>query len=113
MRLQSPKKSLATALLLVASLCSSQYIAAQVTIPIETKNTALVLHSDAKNSLGTVYFGRKLAQATEYNAISSMYKQPEDYTGVANAAYTSSGSRNLFEPAISVRHADGNNSLDL
>jgi alpha-galactosidase len=91
----------------------SQNISAQVIIPVETKNTALVLESDAKNNLGLIYFGRKLSQSAEYNAISAMYKQTEDYTGVANAAYTSSGSRNLFEPAITVRHADGNNSLDL
>ncbi|MGN7204913.1 alpha-galactosidase [Pedobacter sp. SAFR-022] len=106
-------KIFASATLIVTSLFSSQSISAQVIIPVETKNTALVLQSDAKNNLGLIYFGRKLSQPTEYNAISAMYKQTEDYTGVANAAYTSSGSRNLFEPAITVRHADGNNSLDL
>jgi alpha-galactosidase len=30
-----------------------------------------------------------------------------------NSAYTPSGSRNLLEPAITVTHADGNQSLDL
>lgn len=92
---------------------STQKLTAQVIIPVETKNTALVLQSDVKNNLGLIYFGQKLRQPAEYDAISAMYKQTEDYTGVANAAYTSSGSRNLFEPAITVRHADGNNSLDL
>lgn len=106
-------KFFASATLIVTSMFFSQNISAQVIIPVETKNTALVLESDAKNNLGLIYFGRKLSQAAEYNAISAMYKQTEDYTGVANAAYTSSGSRNLFEPAITVRHADGNNSLDL
>lgn len=106
-------KIFASATLIVTSLFSSQSISAQVTIPVETKNTALVLQSDVRNNLGLIYFGRKLSQPAEYNAISAMYKQTEDYTGVANAAYTSSGSRNLFEPAITVRHADGNNSLDL
>ena len=106
-------KFFASATLIVTSMFFSQNISAQVIIPVETKNTALVLESDAKNNLGLIYFGRKLSQSTEYNAISAMYKQTEDYTGVANAAYTSSGSRNLFEPAITVRHADGNNSLDL
>ncbi len=42
-----------------------------------------------------------------------MYKQTPEYTGVSNAAYATSGSRNLFEPALTVTHADGNNSLDL
>jgi alpha-galactosidase len=103
----------ASATLIVTSMFSTQKLTAQVIIPVETKNTALVLQSDVKNNLGLIYFGQKLRQPAEYDAISAMYKQTEDYTGVANAAYTSSGSRNLFEPAITVRHADGNNSLDL
>jgi len=86
---------------------------AQVVIPIETKNTALVLQSNEEHNLGIIYFGTKLAQSSEYAAVSQMYKQPEDYTRVLNSAYTSSGSRNLVEPAITVSHADGNNSLDL
>jgi alpha-galactosidase len=93
-------------------LCQLQ-VSAQAIIPIETKNTALVLESNAEHNLGIIYFGKKLAQASEYGAISQLYKQPEDYTRVLNSAYTSSGSRNLVEPAITVSHANGNNSLDL
>lgn len=86
---------------------------AQLIIPVETKNTALILQSNAERNLGIIYFGQKLGQSSEYAAISQMYKQPEDYTRVLNSAYTTAGSRNLVEPAITISHADGNNSLDL
>ena len=99
-------------LLAFVLLCSFR-VTAQVVIPIETKNTALVLQSDTKQNLGIIYFGRKLSQASEYAEIPGVYKQSEDYTGVLNSAYTTSGTRNLVEPAITVSHADGNNSLDL
>jgi len=103
--------------LLCGLMFSCQLLKAQSTaaviIPIETKNTVLVLQSNTSNQLGVTYFGKKLTESSEYGAITQMYKQAEDYTGVLNNAYTSSGSRNLFEPAITVSHADGNNSLDL
>jgi alpha-galactosidase len=98
---------------IITGLLSSIHVSAQVIIPIETKNTALILQSNVDNHLGIVYFGKKLSQSSEYAAISQLYKQAEDYTGVSNSAYSSSGSRNLVEPAITVSHADGNNSLDL
>jgi alpha-galactosidase len=97
----------------LSCLLCSIHVSAQVIIPIETKNTALILQSEIDNRLGIIYFGKKLSQSSEYAAIPQMYKQSEDYTGVLNSAYTSSGSRNLVEPAITVSHADGNNSLDL
>ncbi|MBO9152208.1 alpha-galactosidase [Chitinophaga sp. GCM10012297] len=86
---------------------------AQTTIPIETRHNALVLQADAQKNLAIIYFGRKLSSPEEYAHIPAVYKQPGDYTGVLNSAYTPSGSRSLLEPAISVSHADGNNSLDL
>lgn len=98
---------------IITCLLCSIHVSAQVIIPVETKNTALILQSNVDNNLGIIYFGKKLSQPSEYAAITQMYKQSEDYTGVLNSAYTSSGSRNLVEPAITVSHADGNNSLDL
>src|SRR5262249_17591117 len=87
--------------------------AQQVLIPIETKNNALVLQTDANKNVGIVYMGAKLPDKSEYSKVAAMYKQTTDYTGVLNAAYATAGTRNLFEPAIAVTHADGNNSLDL
>lgn len=85
---------------------------AQTVIPIETKNNALVLNVGTDKQLNILYFGHKLADKSEYEAIRGA-NQSGDYTNQYNAAYTTSGSRNLLEPAVSVTHADGNNSLDL
>jgi len=82
-------------------------------IPVETSGNALVLRVEANKDLHTVYYGKRLTSASEYALVSSVYRQPSDPSGMFNSAYTSSGSRNLIEPAITVTHADGNYSLDL
>jgi alpha-galactosidase len=87
--------------------------AQNITIPIETANNALVLQADEHKDLKNIYLGKKLSNVAEYEQIPGVYKQEGDYTGLLNSAYTPSGSRNLFEPAITVTHADGNQSLDL
>jgi len=94
-------------------LFASQVNAQKVNIALETKSNALVLQADDKKNLNTIYFGKKLSSPTEYELIPSQFKQSAEYTGVLNSAYTSSGSRSLMEPAITVTHSDGNNSLDL
>jgi alpha-galactosidase len=88
-------------------------VKAQTLIPIETKQNAIVLQADSKANLKMLYYGPKLAMQNDYANITNAYKQGSDYTGVNDAAYSASGSRNLFEPAVTVTHADGNNSLDL
>ncbi|GAB3934688.1 alpha-galactosidase [Mucilaginibacter myungsuensis] len=97
----------------LAGALFAQSALAQTVIPIQTANNALVLEVTKSNDLNIQYFGKKLADTAEYKLIGGVAKQSNDYTGQYNAAYTSSGSRNLLEPAISVTHADGNNSLDL
>jgi len=97
----------------VLSLVSHKAQAQNTIIPIETKNNALVFQTDANRNVGIVYMGPRLSDKQEYGQVTVMYKQTSDYTGVANAAYATAGTRNLFEPAIAVTHADGNNSLDL
>lgn len=82
-------------------------------IPVETQHNALVLQTNSSNNLNIVYVGPKLTDKKEYEEVSAQYRQTDEYTGVSNAAYSTSGSRNLFEPALTVTHADGNNSLDL
>lgn len=84
-----------------------------VTIPVETANQALVLQTNAAKQVGIIYMGPKLADQQSYQQAPGAYRQAVEYTGVNNSAYTPSGSRNLFEPAITVVHADGNTSLDL
>lgn len=88
-------------------------VKSQTVIPIETKQNAIVLQADPKTNVKMVYYGPKLATQSDYANILSSYKQGSDYTGVNDEAYTTSGTRNLFEPAITITHADGNNSLDL
>jgi alpha-galactosidase len=111
--LYSLKKAAAT---LVAGcfLAITQPVNAQViTIPVETARHAFLLQVDGEENLSTVYFGKKLADAKEYNEVASVHKFSADYSGQLNSAYTTAGSRNLAEPAIAVTHADGNMSLDL
>ena len=82
-------------------------------IPIETQHNGMALQVGQDKRLGVIYFGTKLSNATEYQYAPAMYHRGDDYSGILNAAYTPSGSRNLVEPAIRVTHADGNTSLDL
>ncbi len=84
-----------------------------IIIPVETAKNALVLQVGSNRDLNAIYFGEKLLNSAEYSQIPGTFKQTEDYTSLLNSAYTPSGSRNLMEPAITVTHADGNNSLDL
>ena len=100
-------------LLTVSTFSIDQSIAQSVTIPVETAHQILVLGSDKNKDLHCIYLGKKLASGAEYGAVPDVYRQSHDYTGLLNSAYTPSGSRNLAEPAITVTHADGNNSLDL
>ncbi len=95
------------------SAFSFSSLAQSVIIPIESKSNAIVLQAKQGSIPKVVYFGTRLPNKDEYSKISAQYRQGTDYSGIFNAAYTPSGSRNLIEPAISVTHADGNNSLDL
>jgi alpha-galactosidase len=88
-------------------------LSAQTIIPMETSNMAMVLKAGKNKDLEIIYFGKKLNNTDEYALVPEQYAQPEDYTHSLNSAYTAAGSRNLAEPAITVTHADGNNSLNL
>lgn len=94
-------------------LLSVQLYAQKITIPVQTSHNALVLQVDTDHYVRMIYLGPRFQDASEYSLVPDMYKQGGDVTGQIDAAYTPSGSRNLLEPAISVTHADGNNSLDL
>ncbi|PWG80553.1 alpha-galactosidase [Pararcticibacter amylolyticus] len=86
---------------------------AQTIIPVQTQHNALVIAAEKDKDIRIIFFGKKLADINEYKLLQGAYKQTEEYTGLASSVYTPSGSRNLLEPAITVTHADGNNSLDL
>ena len=99
--------------LLTLCFVVTQKVAYGQVIPIETNNTAMVLTVDKGHLLHVSYFGRKLKDPQGYAQFKAQLHQAGDPSGVANTAYSSSGSRNLFEPAVSVIHADGNTSLAL
>ncbi|MFM2369443.1 MAG: hypothetical protein RL619_1749, partial [Bacteroidota bacterium] len=84
-----------------------------VTIPVATENHMLLLQTDNSNRLRTVYFGKPLENANEHSAVSTGYNYDEFNSGIYNSSYTPSGTWNLSEPAIQVKHADGNPSLEL
>jgi alpha-galactosidase len=81
-------------------------------IVIETKQKAMVLQVSPEKYLNMAYFGNKLNNKSEYDAIARIYRLNRNNNGY-NSAYTTAGTRNLLEPAIAVTHADGNKSLDL
>lgn len=85
---------------------------AQVIIPIETEKHTLLLQTDNQKRLRTVYFGEHINQK-DYASVSQQFHYDDANAAIHNAAYTSSGTWNLVEPAIQVKHADGNPSLEL
>jgi alpha-galactosidase len=84
-----------------------------VTIPIETENNVLLLQTDPENRLRTIYFGETLSNKNEYLSVSDLFYFDEENVGIYNSTYTPSGTWNLIEPAIQIKHADGNSSLEL
>jgi len=87
--------------------------AQQVTIPVSTENSVLLLQTDRENRLVTIYFGEPLNNTAEYEMVSGGYQYFDSNAGIYNSAYTPAGTWNISEPAIQVVHADGNSSLDL
>ncbi|WP_157208345.1 alpha-galactosidase [Mariniflexile maritimum] len=95
-------------LFFVISYCSAQTI-----IPVETKDFAMVFKTDNQNRLWNCYFGKKLSDNSDYKHIDEQYYFPSSNAGMYNAAYTPSGTWNLSEPALQVKHFDGNLSTEL
>ena len=87
--------------------------AQKVTIPIATNSNMMLLQTDNDNRLMTVYFGKPLENENEFAAVSAGYNYDYSNQGIYNSAYTPSGTWNLSEPAIQIKHADGNTSLEL
>lgn len=99
--------------MILSSIFCSGHAQKKIIIAIETQNNALVLNSDKDNQLGILYFGKRLTRTDEYSAIQKQVNQRNNDEGIYNSAYTPAGSVNLTEPALQVKHADGNTSLAL
>lgn len=101
-------------LLLFSFIAATIHLTAQtITIPIATEKNMLLLQTDSNNRLMNVYFGKPLENENEFPAVSAGYNYDYSNQGIYNSAYTPSGTWNLSEPAIQVKHADGNTSLEL
>lgn len=100
-------------LILCLSIVTDSLVAQIVTIPIETKNNALVLQTDKDNRLWIIYFGNKLTNADDYSGASGQYNYSSANAGIYNSAFTPAGTWNLSEPALSLTHSDGNPSTEL
>jgi alpha-galactosidase len=74
-----------------------------VIIKIGTTNTELILKKGSDGRLYQVYFGERLSPGVDSKAL------PRS----SHLAYVTSGTDNLFEPAIRMTHNDGNPSLEL
>jgi alpha-galactosidase len=85
----------------------------QTVIPIETKDFAMVLKTDDQKRLWNIYFGKPLSNKSDYNKIDLQYNFQNANAGMYNSIYTPSGTWNISEPALRLKHADGNLSTDL
>ena len=103
-----------TLLLAFVIIAASNLFAQKIiTIPVTTKDNAMVLQTDKDNRLWIVHFGKKMMDTIEYTAAASQYNMTDANAGVYNSAYTPAGTWSLSEPALQVTHAEGNPSLDL
>jgi alpha-galactosidase len=84
-----------------------------VAIAIETNDYALVLATDEDNRLRMTHFGKRLKYVPDYAHILPQFLEDTIHEGIYNAAYTTSGSTNILEPALTITHADGNLSTEL
>ena len=83
-----------------------------VNIPIVTADIAVLLRANTNGDISVIYIGKRLQNDADYASMPN-FDGDGDYSGLYSSAYTTSGTRNLLEPAIQVVHADGNPSLEL
>ncbi|MCT4586976.1 MAG: alpha-galactosidase [Carboxylicivirga sp.] len=105
--------NLGSLLVIVLMLNTIGARAQKTIIPIVSKNNALVLQTDKDQRLRTIYFGEPLVDVEDYKSVYGMYRFNDGHIGITNAAYTPAGTWNMSTPAIQVKHADGNRSLEL
>jgi alpha-galactosidase len=96
-------KKICAAILLFAAFIIVVSGQSDILIPVSTQNTDLIFKVGNDHRLYQVYYGPKLVQTPD----SKTFPRP------AHLAYVTSGTDNLFEPAIRVTHNDGNPSLEL
>lgn len=88
--------------LFIAALVFSAVSSFGQLIDVETNATSLILKVNQDNTLGQLYFGKKLASGVGLETMPSNRQ-----------AYIANGMKDYFEPALRVLHSDGNPSTDL
>lgn len=73
-------------------------------IAIETENLAVVIHINQILDPLIIYIGKRFLHNKDYASLPGFDTQQlnGDYTGLYSSAYTTSGTRNLLEPAIHI-----------
>ena len=90
------------------------HVAAQkLPLVLECEDYVMVLDTDDEARLQTIYFGDKLNSTDEYKAVWGQSFYRDNNAGIYHNAYTASGTWNLVEPAITIKHQDGNLGTDL
>jgi len=99
--------------ILLLTCFTVNFLQAQVTIVIKSKDNAIVLKTDKDSLLYISYFGAVLKDDSLYQRVSDEYRLSDDNNSMTNNAYTPAGTWNLLEPALQVQQADGNHSVEL
>ena len=103
-------------LLIVCTLLSLSIGAAdKQSIRINTDNIDLILQVSPKNRLYQVYLGEKLNSTADFNHFTWNTYPGSDggYSIRGREAYPGSGGEDMFEPALAITHADGNQTTYL
>lgn len=85
--------------------------AQQQTIRISTAETDLILRTAPNGRLYQAYFGEKLLNENEINSLPHYIARPASDAAVTPRGwevYPASGAEDFFEPALAVKHNDGN-----
>ena len=103
-------------LLFVCTLLSPSIGAAdKQSIRINTDNIDLILQVSPKNRLYQVYLGEKLNSTADFDHFNwNIYAGSDGAYGIrGREAYPGSGGEDMFEPALAITHADGNQTTYL
>ncbi|MGP1493539.1 MAG: alpha-galactosidase [Prevotella fusca] len=84
-------------------------------IRINTDNIDLILQVSPKNRLYQVYLGEKLNSTADFDHFNwNIYAGSDGAYGIrGREAYPGSGGEDMFEPALAITHADGNQTTYL
>ena len=109
------KQLLSFFLIAFVSLSVHAADSARKIIRIATQETDLILSTAPNGRLYQIYLGEKLAHESDFENLSAYTRGGSDGSAATRGweAYMTSGMEDYFEPALAVKHADGNMSTYL